>query len=173
MPNDAGFVPYTNGHWEYTDLGMVWISSEPFSWATSHYGRWWYADRYGRWVWLPDTTWGPSWVDWRTSGDHVGWAPLAPEFVVRTGYVTPVEYWHYAPGNRILDVRLTSYYVPRERVVTFHRGAVVLENYRTIGGARVVVGPPSVRLRAYGYTPAQYRPVKIETRLAGRMTAVE
>src|SRR6185436_16173063 len=42
MPSDAGFVPYTHGHWEYTDVGLVWISSEPFSWATSHYGRWWF-----------------------------------------------------------------------------------------------------------------------------------
>jgi hypothetical protein len=173
IPQQENFVPYHTGYWKNTSVGFVWVSNEPHAWATTHYGRWAYSRPYSRWVWLPDTTWGPSWVDWRTSGDHLGWAPLAPEFVIRTGYVTPVEYWHYAPGNRILDVHINTYYVPRERVVTFHRSAVVMEHYRTIGGARVVVGPPAVRLRSYGYTPAQYRPVKIETRLAGRMTAVE
>jgi hypothetical protein len=24
------FVPYTNGHWQYTSVGFVWISAEPF-----------------------------------------------------------------------------------------------------------------------------------------------
>src|SRR3989442_12946515 len=38
IPEQTDFVPYTVGHWEYTDLGFVWISTEPFSWPTSHYG---------------------------------------------------------------------------------------------------------------------------------------
>src|SRR5690348_15205961 len=62
IPEQASFVPYTDGHWEDTDLGMVWVSNEPFAWATSHYGRWFYSVDFGRWTWVPDTTWGPSWV---------------------------------------------------------------------------------------------------------------
>src|SRR5579862_6984035 len=65
-PQDASYVPYSNGHWKYTDYGFTWVSAEPFGWATSHYGRWVWANR---WVWAPDTTWGPAWVQWRT-GDR-------------------------------------------------------------------------------------------------------
>jgi hypothetical protein len=173
IPERANFVPYQNGYWKRTSVGFVWVSDEPFAWATTHYGRWAYSSPYNRWVWLPDTTWGPSWVDWRDSGDHIGWAPLAPEIVIRTGYVTPVEYFHYAPGARILDVNLVRYYEPRERIVVYHRDARPMVHYATIGGARVVVGPPAVRLRAVGYTPAQIRPVRVDARYSGRMSATE
>ena len=74
IPAEASFVPYVNGHWVYTDAGMVWVSPEPFAWATSHYGRWLYSDDFARWVWIPDTTWGASWVDWRETDGEWGWA---------------------------------------------------------------------------------------------------
>jgi uncharacterized protein YraI len=33
--------PYTVGRWVFTDrYGWMWASSEPFGWATYHYGRW-------------------------------------------------------------------------------------------------------------------------------------
>src|ERR1043165_9213732 len=78
IPDQDNYVPYRVGHWAYTDVGMVWVSNEPFAWATSHYGRWSFSPAYARWVWLPDTEWGPAWVDWRESGNDFGWAPLAP-----------------------------------------------------------------------------------------------
>src|SRR5215212_3129999 len=62
LPDQPDFVPYTVGHWQYTELGFVWIASEPFGWATSHYGRWAYSPIYDAWVWAPDTEWGPAWV---------------------------------------------------------------------------------------------------------------
>src|SRR5579883_3492159 len=40
IPAQDGYVPYRTGHWAYTDAGFVWVSTEPFAWATSHYGRW-------------------------------------------------------------------------------------------------------------------------------------
>src|SRR6187551_149990 len=49
IPSRANYVPYTNGHWAYTEVGFVWISDEPFAWATSHYGRWFYSGVYDRW----------------------------------------------------------------------------------------------------------------------------
>lgn len=58
IPDVDDYVPYTRGHWEYTNLGFVWVSTEPFGWATSHYGRWAYSRYFGRWYWLPDTEWG-------------------------------------------------------------------------------------------------------------------
>lgn len=71
--------PYTQGHWAYTnDYGWYWVSDEPFGWATYHYGRWGYSRSYG-WYWVPGNVWAPAWVTWRTGGDYVGWAPIAPE----------------------------------------------------------------------------------------------
>ncbi len=73
----AGFRPYTDGHWEYSEWGWTWVSHAPFGWATGHYGRWFYDSSYG-WVWVPGTVWAPAWVSWRTGGGYVGWAPLPP-----------------------------------------------------------------------------------------------
>jgi len=71
-PSQSGYVPYSNGHWKYTDAGLLWVSADPFGWATDHYGRWIWNNR---WVWAPDTTWGPSWVNWRQGDGVVGWSP--------------------------------------------------------------------------------------------------
>ncbi len=75
--------PYTMGRWAYTDYGWTWISSEPFGWATYHYGRWILLRNSG-WCWIPGNQWAPAWVCWKSSGDYVGWAPLPPESL----------YWH-------------------------------------------------------------------------------
>ncbi len=75
---DADWSPYTDGYWSYTDAGWTWISYEDFGDITYHYGRWVRTDDVG-WCWVPDYEWGPAWVSWRKSDDHVGWAPLPPE----------------------------------------------------------------------------------------------
>ncbi|MGC3947112.1 MAG: hypothetical protein QM762_21770 [Chryseolinea sp.] len=77
MPNAASyFVPYgTNGYWVQTSYGNTWVSNYNWGWAPFHYGRWFYDDFYG-WSRVPDTTWGPAWVTWRSGGGYYGWAPL-------------------------------------------------------------------------------------------------
>jgi hypothetical protein len=80
----AGWRPYTHGRWACTDRGWMWISDEPFGWATYHYGRWTLCRTNG-WIWIPGTEWAPSWVCWRTSGSHIGWAPLPPETLAYRG----------------------------------------------------------------------------------------
>jgi hypothetical protein len=80
VPTDvrADWRPYTVGRWAYTrPHGWMWVSDEPFGWATYHYGRWGFHWTVG-WYWVPDTVWAPAWVTWRTSGDHVVWAPMPP-----------------------------------------------------------------------------------------------
>jgi hypothetical protein len=70
--------PYSDGFWAPTDAyGWVWISAEPFGWATDHYGQWLY-DRFQGWVWTPGLDWAPAWVTWTISGDYAGWSPLPP-----------------------------------------------------------------------------------------------
>jgi hypothetical protein len=82
QPNvqDPNWSPYSNGHWVYTDEGWAWVAdaSEPWGWATYHYGRWVNLDGEG-WAWVPGYTWAPAWVSWRYGGGYCGWAPLPPE----------------------------------------------------------------------------------------------
>jgi hypothetical protein len=97
-----GWRPYLVGRWMWTDDGWYWASSEPFGWATFHYGRWYYDEFYG-WVWVPDDVWGPAWVEWRSNDDYIGWAPLPPyaTFSVTVGirytreWVAPHYYWNF------------------------------------------------------------------------------
>ena len=170
VPDTAGYVPYTNGHWQYTSLGFVWVSNEQHAWATSHYGRWGFSRNYGRWYWLPDTAWGPAWVEWRLTGNDFGWAPLAPEIVVRGGWQPPVEAWHYCSAEHVLDANVVRYYEPRERVVEIHRSARPLEHYSTISNVRVVVGPPAAVLHEHRIV---VHPVRVEPRIVGRWSPAE
>jgi hypothetical protein len=168
LPEEANYVPYTNGHWEMTDVGFVWVSSEPFAWATSHYGRWFYSDDYGRWMWVPDTTWGPNWVDWYEADGNFGWAPLAPQVVIESGYQTPYWAYRFAPSDRILSADVSRYYVPRDRVQTIRREARPI-TYRQQGhNHEVIVGPSPQALQAHRI---QARPQKVDLKRVGRMNA--
>jgi len=70
--------PYTDGRSEWSEQGWIWISYEPWGWATYHYGRWVYDDYQG-WIWIPGTTWAPTWVSWQQSPEYIGWSPLPPD----------------------------------------------------------------------------------------------
>jgi hypothetical protein len=170
IPDHKQFVPYTQGHWQYTRVGFVWISAEPFDWATAHYGRWAYSRSYGRWIWRPDTVWGPSWVEWRLAGDDFGWAPLAPELAISIGYSPPIESWHYCGAAHVLDVNVSRYYEPPRRVIEIHREARPIEHYAQISGARVVVGPSAATLHEHHVTA---RPTTIELHATGRLAPTE
>jgi hypothetical protein len=94
-----GWRPYTHGYWAYTDYGWSWVSSEPFGWATYHYGRW-VPDPYYGWVWVPGTVWAPAWVAWHQGPGYVGWAPLPPaaHWDVSIGFSFH-DYDHYVPAS--------------------------------------------------------------------------
>jgi hypothetical protein len=168
IPDQANYVPYTNGHWEMTDVGFVWISSEPFAWATSHYGRWFYSDDYGRWVWVPDTTWGPNWVDWYEADGNFGWAPLAPDIVIEAGYSTPTWAYRFCPSDRLLATDVDRYYVPRDRVEVIRRDARPISHREQAHNHQVIVGPSQQALQAHRI---QARPKKADVRTVGRMNA--
>ena len=170
IPDRDGFVPYTEGHWQYTTIGFVWISADPFAWATVHYGRWIYSRAFRRWAWRPDTVWGPSWVEWRVSGDYFGWAPLAPTITIEIGYAPPIESWHYCAAAHLVDTNVSRYYEPQRRVIEIHRDARTVGSFANIGGARVVVGPSEATLRE---RKLELRPAKIDARATGRWSPVE
>src|SRR5262249_668744 len=80
----SGWCPYTNGSFQYCDdCGWVFVSDEPWAWATYHYGRWARVRSGCGWAWIPGKVWAGSWVSWRKeqgeSCSVIGWAPLPPE----------------------------------------------------------------------------------------------
>ena len=123
----ANWRPYSDGHWTYSDYGWLWVSNEPWGWASYHYGRWFFDDSYG-WTWVPGYEWAPAWVAWRSSDDGwVGWAPLPPtarwDDSAGLNYTDsnsiPPDRWSFVPRQHVFDVRLTVQLSPIGRNVTF------------------------------------------------------
>ena len=104
VPSTQNYVPYSNGYWKYTDYGLLWVSNDPFGWATDHYGRWVYLNR---WVWAPDLTWGPAWVTWRAGDGWIGWAPAGYSDTV---YV-PDDHWRWLRAQDLFAVDINRRYV--------------------------------------------------------------
>ena len=160
-PSDPGYVPYQDGHWSQTEYGTTWVSapSDPIGWAVCHYGRWIFV---GRWAWIPDTTWGPSWVDWREADTVVGWAPMAP-----VGVGIPDRSWVYCPSGRLFDRGVRSHFLGWRDVRRVHvRARPVRHRVRSARGTVWVAGPGEpwfrrnrVRVRPRRYASVRVRPV--------------
>ena len=100
----AGWQPYSNGHWTWTPYGWTWVPYEPWGWVPSHYGRWGFSVSLG-WYWSPGNVWGPGWVNWAVGGGYVGWCPsgwrdrpVTPWGHHNRGYAVP-RGGHRAPGG--------------------------------------------------------------------------
>jgi hypothetical protein len=134
---DAGWRPYADGHWVWTDDGWYWASDEPWGWATYHYGRWYYDDYYG-WVWVPGYEWAPAWVEWRYGDNYVGWAPLSPYAVFsaswgvhyRRYWATPYYYWSF------VDCRYMGYHDLHRYVYRTDENTRFIGRTRTAGSVR-------------------------------------
>lgn len=78
---DRDWAPYHNGRWVWRGGEYIWVGAEPWGWAPYHYGRWTHEDNLG-WCWVPpsrgDVSWGPGYVGWISTDEHVAWIPLAP-----------------------------------------------------------------------------------------------
>jgi len=107
-PSDASYVPYRDGNWIDTEVGPTWIADEPFGWAVTHYGRWFFRAGEARWYWVPGTEWAPAWVAWRVGEGAVGWAPLAPS---GSDWPVPVAAWSFvaAPDFYTRSVAMRRY----------------------------------------------------------------
>jgi hypothetical protein len=133
--------PYSSGRWAYTDYGWTWVSSEPFGWATYHYGRWYDDPDYG-WGWVPGTDWGPAWVDWREGGGYLGWAPLPPSvgFSASVGLqfgggfgLDPGAYC-FVPERHFLDANVGGFIGSPGRNAAFFNNTRNINNYAVVNG---------------------------------------
>lgn len=148
-PGFANWRPYTDGFWSPSDAwGWVWISAEPFGWATYHYGSWFY-DRYQGWVWAPGLDWGPAWVNWQTAGDYAGWAPLPPPGM--TPSTPPGGNYVFVPLTQLATTDLRSQLVQEARLGPAAAQAQPVENTALRDGVRIPLGPSFMRVeRALG-----------------------
>lgn len=145
----SDFRPYyTNGRWIMTQYGNTWASDYEWGWAPFHYGRWYY-DSYDGWIWVPDTVWGPAWVDWRTGGGYYGWAPMGPRLTVNINIgprYYPDFYWVFIPQRYIYYNNYGSYWNPR-RNVTIIRNTTIINNVYVNNSVRYVSGPSARDVR--------------------------
>lgn len=153
----AGWRPYSLGRWVESDYGWVWVSDEPFGWATYHYGRWAWDPRVG-WLWVPGTVWGPAWVAWQQGNGYIGWAPLPPAvgfdfqigirlggFDLRFG-IAPRDY-AFVDERRFLDSRIGGYLEPEARNVTIINNTTNITNYTVINNRVINHGVPVDRIQ--------------------------
>ena len=118
---------YSNGRWAMTEYGNTWVSDYDWGWAPFHYGRWVY-NRYRQWLWIPDTTWGPAWVSWRSGGGYYGWAPLSPGLNININIGIPDNWWVFIPQANIYYDRFPRYY-SRRNVTIIHHTTIINNTY--------------------------------------------
>ena len=120
---------YTNGRWAMTEYGNTWVSNYDWGWAPFHYGRW-VINSYRQWIWLPDTNWGPAWVDWRSGDGYYGWAPMAPSININLSfgrrYSVPEFCWNFIPQHNIYINTFPRYDYGRNNV--YIRNTTIINN---------------------------------------------
>jgi hypothetical protein len=166
----ATFRPYQDGFWVPTDAwGWVWISAEPFGWATYHYGTWLW-DRFQGWVWIPGLDWGPAWVTWQLAGGYAGWAPLWPQAGAGSPGEIPGGAYVYAPLERMGSTDLRSHIATQATLGETVADAQPADDVVERDGLRINLGPAFARIeRAIGGSLPR---VKLaEVAVAGRPAA--
>ncbi len=138
-----GFAPYlTGGEWKYGEDGWTFETKWPWAKIAYHHGRWFFADDLD-WLWVPDTVWGPAWVDWRFGGGFVAWSPLAP--VAKTARARPAP-WFWVKTRFFTQGGLERNLLSREEAAKAEEVAPPLaataESYKA--------GPPADAVRAEG-----------------------
>jgi len=153
----AGWSPYVDGQWLYTDYGWTWASSDPWGDIPYHYGTWAFVPPYG-WVWVPGTVWAPAWVTWAYTDDFIGWAPVPPSFAFAFGgyvggpVVVAQTRYVFVPSRQFVGVPVQSVRVsPQQNSVIFRR-ATKATSFPVTNGVVRTAGLPAERVeRATGH----------------------
>ena len=131
---DEDFRPYfTDGYWNYTNEGNMWMSDYSWGWAPFHYGRWIYDDTYG-WLWIPGYEWSPAWVTWGYVNGFYAWAPLLPAVNVGVSFGNwrPASfYWNVVGQNNLYDRHVMNVAERRENIGNYVNRINVINNFST------------------------------------------
>ncbi len=179
----AGWRPYYDGHWVYTDYGWTFVSDDPWGWATYHYGRW-YLDPVLGWIWVPGTEWAPSWVSFYETDDWIGWAPLPPSVGFSLAFsrrpVIDSAGYCFVEKRHFLDRDVHRRVAPLSHNAVLARRAEHIGRFSRADGFVVNHGPPVERIaratrrqvpRARVVETADFRGAE-RVRLQGRQVAM-
>ncbi|HBG72929.1 MAG TPA: hypothetical protein DDX05_04790 [Deltaproteobacteria bacterium] len=129
------WAPYRHGRWVWRGGEYVWIGYEPWGWAPYHYGRWAFEVRIG-WFWVPpergNVHWGPGYVGWVRTADHVAWVPLAPR---------EIYYGHGDYGRHSMNI--TNVNINQVRVTNVYRNVNVTNSITVVNQTTFVTGRPA------------------------------
>ncbi|HEX4438932.1 MAG TPA: DUF6600 domain-containing protein [Thermoanaerobaculia bacterium] len=153
----AGWAPYTDGQWAWTDYGWTWASSDSWGDIAYHYGTWVWSPPYG-WVWVPGTVWAPSWVTWAYSDDYIGWAPVPVSFALGGGgyvgapIVVSQSSYVFVPSRQFAGVPVASVRVPAAQTAAIYARSQRATAFPVQGGIVHNTGLPIARAeRAVGH----------------------
>jgi hypothetical protein len=169
----AGWAPYVDGEWVYTDCGWTWVSYDPFG-DPFHYGTWVWVDPYG-WSWVPGYVWGPAWVTWAWTDGYIGWAPLPATFAITaSGYsgdpvTVPKNRYVFVPVTQFAGTRVSTARVAAAQSSTILARAQRMTRFSVSQGLVHTGGPPATLvergtgkpLRAVSVSSHNLRPTKI------------
>ena len=170
LPADWG--PYRDGQWRWIKpWGWTWIDSQPWGFATSHYGRWAFIGE--RWAWVPGTfvehpeyipavvaflgtaAVGLSVAD--ITGPGIAWFPLAPGEAYWPSYSRDLAYVRGLNRGSVSDletIRLDADGEPPLEIVDEHFAnrefaSVVRRSVFVNGGsvAQALLAVPEQRLQ--------------------------
>jgi hypothetical protein len=165
------FQPYaTNGQWVSSDYGWYFQSDYSWGWAPFHYGRWALDANYG-WIWIPGTVWAPAWVDWRSGGGYIGWAPLPP-----IGWSVVVQpwrpYWTFVPAAHFAG-NFWANRLPVENIHYAYAATSPVHQAVAFGGARWYAGPPVAQVERVSAQPIQRVTSAFTPPAPGRIQSVQ
>lgn len=147
----AGWAPYVDGRWYWTDYGWTWASLDPWGDLPFHYGTWAWEEPWG-WVWVPGTVWAPAWVTWAYTDSYIGWAPLPPSFALTAGgyFGNPVvvsqRSYCFVPTRSFVGVNVASVREPSARAATLLASAAKTTRFSVSGGIVHTAGLPTSRI---------------------------
>jgi uncharacterized protein DUF6600/FecR-like protein len=184
----ADWAPYRTGRWMWRGGDYVWVSYEPWGWAPHHYGRWAHAPRIG-WFWIPprrgQVYWGPGYVGWVRTRDHVAWVPLAPREVyygygnygpnsvdirrrnVKEINITKITYKNVQVNNSVTVINNNTFVTGRREAVSVKENLFLTE--------KINVGRPDIKPEKASYVPVvkTIAPAKLPPQQVSRIQVKE
>ena len=164
----ADWAPYRMGRWMWRGGDYVWVSSEPWGWTPYHYGRWAHAPRIG-WFWVPpqrrQVYWGPGYVGWVRTREHVAWVPLAPREVyygygnygpnsvdirrrnVKEINITKITYRNVQVNNSVTVINNNTFVTGRRETVSLKENPFLTE--------KINIGRPDIKPEKASYAPVE------------------